>query len=352
MPHDGGVARRPSRPSTGGSRRDTTGLRRARPHRFARRIDEAYARSGQLSGPRRATLSPSGTGCSPRPTPVSPASGSARPRSRMSSKKRACSRATIYGSFRAVGTSCCSKPSDGSSPTTSPVWPTRCGHARPRGVARATARRSHRTVPSTRCCARSWTPSPSACCRCSAPRPRKTLPFIADFLHAVPRPRGGAPGRLRPGVDLERTAEYLARSIISLIGTPGRWDLDDPKQIAEFRAGRTLGRHHDHVNAQWHNFPRSPRTHRIRHVTLRRSRMTLGRGMSREVCNRQRQENPPSARSLETRAVRTHRNREWGAMHVDRRKRRRRAQACWSARVSPQDHSSSARRRRRTRQAS
>src|SRR5512144_3113523 len=33
--------------------------------------------------------------------------------------------------------------------------------------------------------------------------------------------------------------------------------------------------------------------------------------------------NPPSARRLETRAVRTHGIREWGAMQVDRRKRRR-----------------------------
>jgi hypothetical protein len=33
----------------------------------------------------------------------------------------------------------------------------------------------------------------------------------------------------------------LARSIISLIGAPGRWDLDDPKQIAELVRGELLG---------------------------------------------------------------------------------------------------------------
>src|SRR3954469_13711692 len=33
--------------------------------------------------------------------------------------------------------------------------------------------------------------------------------------------------------------------------------------------------------------------------------------------------NPPSARCRQTRAVRTHAIREWGPMHVDRRKRRR-----------------------------
>jgi AcrR family transcriptional regulator len=58
----------------------------------------------------------------------------------------------------------------------------------------------------------------------------KTLPFIADFLLPYLR-REAAGGSLRPGVDLERAAEYLARSILSLIGAPGRWDLSDPAQV-------------------------------------------------------------------------------------------------------------------------
>ena len=34
------------------------------------------------------------------------------------------------------------------------------------------------------------------------------------------------------GSDLERAADYLARMILSYIGSPGRWDLDDPEQVA------------------------------------------------------------------------------------------------------------------------
>jgi len=68
----------------------------------------------------------------------------------------------------------------------------------------------------------------------------RTLPFIADFLLPYLRREADA-GRLRPGVDLEAAAEYLARSILSLIGAPGRWDLDDPAQIAELVHGELLG---------------------------------------------------------------------------------------------------------------
>jgi AcrR family transcriptional regulator len=68
----------------------------------------------------------------------------------------------------------------------------------------------------------------------------KTLPFIADFLQPYLR-REEAAGRLRSGVDLPRAADYLARSIISLIGAPGRWDLDDPRQIAELVRNELLG---------------------------------------------------------------------------------------------------------------
>src|SRR5947207_2353429 len=48
-----------------------------------------------------------------------------------------------------------------------------------------------------------------------------TLPFIADFLLPY-LAREERAGRLRPGVDLDRAAEYLARAVLSLIGAPGR----------------------------------------------------------------------------------------------------------------------------------
>ncbi len=68
----------------------------------------------------------------------------------------------------------------------------------------------------------------------------KTLPFIADFLQPYLRREADA-GRLRPGVDLDRAAEYLARAILSLIGAPGRWDLADPSQVAELVRTELLG---------------------------------------------------------------------------------------------------------------
>jgi len=68
----------------------------------------------------------------------------------------------------------------------------------------------------------------------------KTLPFIADFLHPYLL-REAEQGRLRPGVEIDRAAEYLARAILSLINAPGRWDLDDPAQVRELVRGELLG---------------------------------------------------------------------------------------------------------------
>jgi hypothetical protein len=48
-------------------------------------------------------------------------------------------------------------------------------------------------------------------------------------------------GRLRPEVEIDRAAEYLARSILSLIGAPGRWDLDDPDQVSDLVEVELLG---------------------------------------------------------------------------------------------------------------
>ena len=68
----------------------------------------------------------------------------------------------------------------------------------------------------------------------------KSVPFIADFLLPYLQ-REQAAGRLRPGVDLGRAAEYLARAILSLIGAPGRWALDDPSQVRELVRDELLG---------------------------------------------------------------------------------------------------------------
>jgi len=68
----------------------------------------------------------------------------------------------------------------------------------------------------------------------------KTLPFIADFLHPYLL-REAEQGRLRPGVEIDNAAEYLARAILSLINAPGRWDLDDLAQVRELVRCELLG---------------------------------------------------------------------------------------------------------------
>jgi hypothetical protein len=37
---------------------------------------------------------------------------------------------------------------------------------------------------------------------------------------------------MREGVDLDMTADFLARMVLSYIASPGRWNLEDPEQVA------------------------------------------------------------------------------------------------------------------------
>jgi AcrR family transcriptional regulator len=58
----------------------------------------------------------------------------------------------------------------------------------------------------------------------------RILPMIGGFL--VPYlERERAAGRLRPGADLGRTADYIARMVLSCIGAPGVYDFDDPGDV-------------------------------------------------------------------------------------------------------------------------
>ena len=58
----------------------------------------------------------------------------------------------------------------------------------------------------------------------------RILPFIAAFL--VPYlERERDAGRLRPGADPARTADYVARMVLSCIGAAGVYDLDDPAEV-------------------------------------------------------------------------------------------------------------------------
>jgi AcrR family transcriptional regulator len=51
---------------------------------------------------------------------------------------------------------------------------------------------------------------------------------IADFLVPFLEQRGVA-----AGVDLNEAADFLARMVLSYMASPGRWDLDDPEQVAQ-----------------------------------------------------------------------------------------------------------------------
>src|ERR1700712_4437542 len=67
----------------------------------------------------------------------------------------------------------------------------------------------------------------------------KTQPFLAAFLYPY-LVREQDAGRLRAGTDLDRAAESLARCILSLINSPGRWNLDEPAQVHELVRGELL----------------------------------------------------------------------------------------------------------------
>ena len=54
-----------------------------------------------------------------------------------------------------------------------------------------------------------------------------TAEVIADFLEPYL-----ARHQLAPGVDVAEAANFLARMVLSYIASAGRWDLDDPDQVA------------------------------------------------------------------------------------------------------------------------
>lgn len=67
--------------------------------------------------------------------------------------------------------------------------------------------------------------------------PERLLPHLTQSAPLVQQPiRGYLAGRLRterlrPGVDADRAADWLARMGLSFILSGGRWDLDDPDAV-------------------------------------------------------------------------------------------------------------------------
>jgi AcrR family transcriptional regulator len=68
----------------------------------------------------------------------------------------------------------------------------------------------------------------------------RVLLIVAAFL--VPYlERERAAGRLRPGVEVDRAADYIARMFLSLLNSPGGWDLGDRAQVALLVKTQLLG---------------------------------------------------------------------------------------------------------------
>ena len=71
--------------------------------------------------------------------------------------------------------------------------------------------------------------------------PEKLLPLMTTEQHRPLRfitaylvpflEREQREGRLRPGLDQAAAADFVARMLLSLIGSPGRWNLDDPAAV-------------------------------------------------------------------------------------------------------------------------
>jgi AcrR family transcriptional regulator len=68
----------------------------------------------------------------------------------------------------------------------------------------------------------------------------RILGFITDYLRPLLEAERAA-GRLRAEIDVDRGADYVARMVLSLIGSPGRWNLDDPREVRELVRHELLG---------------------------------------------------------------------------------------------------------------
>jgi AcrR family transcriptional regulator len=68
----------------------------------------------------------------------------------------------------------------------------------------------------------------------------RVLGYVHDYLRPLLDEEDAA-GRLRPGLDRDETAEYLARMVLSLIASPGRHDLEDPDAVRELVRRELLG---------------------------------------------------------------------------------------------------------------
>lgn len=72
------------------------------------------------------------------------------------------------------------------------------------------------------------------------PQLRQTTPLVLAVLRDTLEPFVVAEPRRRPDVDPTEAAEWLARMVLSFLATGGRWDLDDPAELARLVDGELL----------------------------------------------------------------------------------------------------------------
>ena len=60
----------------------------------------------------------------------------------------------------------------------------------------------------------------------------RVLVYVHDYLRPLIDEEDRA-GRLRPGLDHDEAAEYLARMVLSAIASPGRHDLENPDDVRD-----------------------------------------------------------------------------------------------------------------------
>jgi AcrR family transcriptional regulator len=71
------------------------------------------------------------------------------------------------------------------------------------------------------------------------PQLATVLPIVLELLRTELANRL-AHERLRPGVEAAEAADLLARMVLSIIGSPGGWDMDDPEAVRRLVRGQLL----------------------------------------------------------------------------------------------------------------
>ncbi len=99
---------------------------------------------------------------------------------------------------------------------------------------------AHRSVVEHEVLQKVLTTEPEALLALMTVEQHRVLRYIVDYLRPLLDAERDA-GRLRPDVDPDLAADYVARMLLSLIGTPGRWDLDDPEAVRRLVRTELLG---------------------------------------------------------------------------------------------------------------